>query len=139
MLQARTYSFEGEGKHCGRQGACDRIRFDHHENRLQQSIDQVNIGAAGLRCLLDPSACPRLRTLTLVRTGRVNDHCLKVCSMRRQRVAAVVRGMVEFLLAVSRHFVCAGLLIRPRLHACAWSFVLPLSFVMQIVFREDCL
>ncbi len=43
------------------------------------NVSQVNIGAAGLRCLLAPS-CPNLKTLILVKTGRVNDHCLKVCS-----------------------------------------------------------
>ena len=44
------------------------------------NVSQVNIGAAGLRSLLDASSCPRLKTLILVKTGRVNDHCLKVRS-----------------------------------------------------------
>ncbi|CAM9142743.1 unnamed protein product [Ectocarpus sp. 6 AP-2014] len=52
-------------------------------------VDKVNIGAAGLRCLLNPSACPRLRTLTLVRTGRVNDHCLKAIAPAMGRLTSL--------------------------------------------------
>ncbi|CAN0342424.1 unnamed protein product, partial [Ectocarpus sp. 8 AP-2014] len=52
-------------------------------------VDKVNIGAAGLRCLLDPSVCPRLRTLTLVRTGRVNDLCLKAIAPAMGRLTSL--------------------------------------------------
>lgn len=54
-------------------------KLDHHDRC--RVINQVNIGAVGLRCLLDASTCPRLKTLILVRASRVNDRCLKVSSV----------------------------------------------------------
>lgn len=60
--------------------------FDLHRNdggTVVGTVSQVNVGPAGLRCLLDPSSCPRLTTLILTRLDRVNDRCLRV----RQRVS----------------------------------------------------
>ncbi|CAM9675878.1 unnamed protein product, partial [Hapterophycus canaliculatus] len=53
-------------------------------------VDKVNIGAAGLRCLLDPSSCPRLETLILVKAGRINDHCLKSIAPSMGRLSSLV-------------------------------------------------
>ncbi|CAM9481675.1 unnamed protein product [Pylaiella littoralis] len=52
-------------------------------------VDKVNIGAVGLRCLLDASTCPRLKTLILVRASRVNDRCLKAIAPRMGRVTSL--------------------------------------------------
>ncbi|CAM9108949.1 unnamed protein product [Scytosiphon promiscuus] len=53
-------------------------------------VDKVDIGAAGLRSLLDVSSCPRLKHLILVRTGRVNDHCLKSIAPSMGRLSSLV-------------------------------------------------
>eukprot|EP00752_Nemacystus_decipiens_P009419 g8422.t1 len=52
-------------------------------------VDKINVGAAGLRCLLGASACPRLKTLILIKTGRVNDHCLKAIAPSMGRLLSL--------------------------------------------------
>eukprot|EP00904_Undaria_pinnatifida_P012647 jgi/Undpi1/8512/HiC_scaffold_25.g10979.m1 len=68
-------------------------------------VDKVSIGSAGLRCVLNESSCPRLKTLVLSKMSRVNDNCLKAISPSMGRVTSLTLDQCEVKPATAQFVV----------------------------------